>query len=75
MSTRRFHDDMADRPATSPRGQDPAQQRVAEGDGAPGGVPRQPRVTARSRSSRNGPMPRTLAQVMSEANDMVVRAI
>ncbi len=74
MSTRRFHDDMADRPATSPRGQDPAQQRVAEGDGAPGGVPRQPRVTARSRSSRNtAHMPRTLAQVMSEANDMVVR--
>ncbi len=65
---------MADRPATSPRGQDPAQQRVAEGDGAPGGVPRQPRVTARSRSSRNtAHMPRTLAQVMSEANDMVVR--
>lgn len=62
---------MADRPATSPRGQDPAQQRVAEGDGAPGGVPRQPRVTARSRNTAH--MPRTLAQVMSEANDMVVR--
>jgi len=65
---------MADRPGTSPRPQDPAQQRVAEGDGTPGGAPRQPRVTTRGRSSRNtAHMPRTLAQVMSEANDMVVR--
>ncbi len=39
-----------------------------------GGAPRQPRVTARGRSNRStAHMPRTLAQVMSEANDMVVR--
>ena len=74
MSTRRFHDDMVDRPATGPRGQEPAQPRVAEGDPSAGGAPRQPRVVPRGRSSRNtAHMPRTLAQVMSEANDMVVR--
>jgi replicative DNA helicase len=65
MSTRRFHDDMADTP--SPEPQD-GQMRPPEP------VTRPPRVADRGdRSSVSAHMPRTLAQVMSEANDMVVR--
>ncbi|NLE53053.1 MAG: AAA family ATPase [Chloroflexi bacterium] len=69
MSTRRFHDDMADRPSTPPASSglagDDAQERA--------------QADVRRRTPRGHPnrsmahMPRTLAQVMNEANDMVVR--
>jgi replicative DNA helicase len=72
MSTRRFHDDMADTPPfesyESSRSEKQAQQpaRVAQPQrGSPSGRD--------SRTSISAHMPRTLAQVMSEANDMVVR--
>ncbi len=74
MSTRRFHDDMADRPATGPRPAEPGVPRVSESEAGQIDAARQPRVTPRGRASRNtAHMPRTLAQVLSEANDMVVR--
>lgn len=69
MATRRFHDDMANTPAPEPR-QKPSDQSPP----APGSSDRPTSKSARSRSNRNtAHMPRTLAQVMSEANDMVVR--
>ena len=74
MSTRRFHDDMADRPAAGAQPPDSASPNYAGGSRPAGNnVPRQ-RAAPRGRSSRNtAHMPRTLAQVMGEANDMVVR--
>jgi len=72
MSTRRFHDDMADQPASDVRPQQSTPHEV-------GGTPPPPDTmrpgrAPRGRSNRNtAHMPRTLAQVMSEANDMVVR--
>lgn len=69
MSTRRFHDDMADRPST-PVSPDP---RVSDLAGEPSSGDAQRRVP-RGRPNRSmAHMPRTLAQVMNEANDMVVR--
>jgi replicative DNA helicase len=68
MSTRRFHDDMADQPAQSPgdRPDYPGEERPSAGA--------RPRVTPRGHDSRSAAhMPRTLSQVMNEANDMVVR--
>ena len=71
MSTRRFHDDMADNSAQMPSAPDSATEQGAGGDGTVAG---RPRVAPRGRSNRNtAHMPRTLAQVMNEANDMVVR--
>jgi replicative DNA helicase len=62
MSTRRFQDDMADSPSNSP---DPGAAK------SPKPAAQQPRGAA---SARNTPhMPRTLSQVMNEANDQVVR--
>ncbi|NDJ79328.1 MAG: AAA family ATPase [Chloroflexi bacterium] len=70
MSTRRFHDDMADNSAQSanmPPANYPGGERPADS--------RQRARSPRGSSSRNNAahMPRTLAQVMTEANDMVVR--
>jgi replicative DNA helicase len=71
MATRRFHDDMADKPASDPRPSESTPPPSA-GAGRPPSEPRQ--RTARRQSSRaTAHMPRTLAQVMNEANDMVVR--
>jgi replicative DNA helicase len=68
MATRRFHDDMADKPAT-PESPGPPSPNAAAGESEA-----KRRVAPRGRSNRNtAHMPRTLAQVMSEANDMVVR--
>jgi replicative DNA helicase len=68
MSTRRFHDDMADGPASDavPSSYSGAQQPPSDARQRP--IPQHPHS---SRSAAH--MPRTLAQVMSEANDMVVR--
>jgi replicative DNA helicase len=72
MSTRRFYDDMADRPATGPQTPQPAPPEPSATERPAGEAQR--RVVPRGRSSRNtAHMPRTLAQVMGEANDMVVR--
>jgi len=66
MSTRRFNDDMADEPSSpvpGSSGYEDERQDVR-------GVPRE-RSSSSNRSAAH--MPRTLAQVMNEANDMVVR--
>ncbi len=67
MSTRRFTDDMADTPPSMPQ----------DGQTQPPDKPvRSQRAAApdhSDRASMSAHMPRTLAQVMSEANDMVVR--
>src|SRR5689334_18722377 len=61
MSTRRFQDDMADSPSNTP---DPASAKTHR-------APQQPRGAT---STRNMPhMPRTLSQVLNDANDQVVR--
>jgi replicative DNA helicase len=71
MSTRRFHDDMADHPASASQSPNAAPPDYPAGE-PPYAEPR--RRAPRGRSSRNtAHMPRTLAQVMGEANDMVVR--
>lgn len=70
MSTRRFHDDMADGPASA-SSQSYAGQDAASGERNAAAARRTAAPRARSRSTAH--MPRTLAQVMSEANDMVVR--
>lgn len=68
MATRRFHDDMEDKAVS---GSQPPQNPPE--DQAPASAPRK-RTAPRSRNSRHtAHMPRTLAQVMGEANDMVVR--
>jgi replicative DNA helicase len=65
MSTRRFQDDMADSPPNPPN---QASARPARPTPAP------QQSGQRLSSSRNAPhMPRTLAQVMNDANDQVVR--
>lgn len=80
MSTRRFHDDMADNPLSGARSPDPTPRSFGAGaEETDGGRPQ--RVV--SRGGRSGGdssgnrsaahMPRTLSQVMNEANDMVVR--
>jgi replicative DNA helicase len=67
MSTRRFHDDMADTSPSEPQdGQMQPPERVDR-------LPRAPSPDRANRASVSAHMPRTLAQVMSEANDMVVR--
>lgn len=70
MSTRRFHDDMV--PSPPPRPVEPARQHTP---GSAQAVSSTGAERPRSRSGlRTAPhMPRTLAQVLSEANDMVVR--
>lgn len=73
MATRRFHDDLGDPP--------PSDEHPFETPPHPEAPPAPPPASerARPRGSNNrgnrhvGHMPRTLAQVMSEANDMVVR--
>jgi replicative DNA helicase len=71
MSTRRFHDDLPDEPPADPY-ESGQVEKVHQPDGD-----RQPRTAPSggrtSRTSMSAHMPRTLAQVMSEANDMVVR--
>lgn len=72
MATRRFHDDMADRPISEaqPSSQAAPHQQT---DGRQQASSQQ-QASSRSRGSRNtAHMPRTLSQVMNEANDMVVR--
>ncbi len=70
MATRRFHDDMADDPA--PQSQNPDASQDYDGRQRQYSEPR--RRQPRARSSRHAAhMPRTLSQVMGEANDMVVR--
>ncbi len=73
MSTRRFHDDMTDQTPAGSRASDQGSQPLSENP--PPAVPQRPRVAPRTRASRThtAHMPRTLAQVLSEANDMVVR--
>ena len=73
MSTRRFHDDMADQSAAGSRASDPASAPFS--DNPQPAAKQGPRVAPRTRVSRThtAHMPRTLAQVLSEANDMVVR--
>lgn len=78
MSTRRFHDDMADRPASNARGSDPASYDDGAGDAADSvrqqrAAPRGGRTGGSRAAGGQSHMPRTLAQVMNEANDMVVR--
>jgi replicative DNA helicase len=70
MATRRFHDDMANNPLPDPPPTDDgSSQRAVDDPGAS-----RKRVPPRGRSNRHSAhMPRTLAQVMGEANDMVVR--
>ncbi len=69
MSTRRFHDDMADRPSVPVSSGSSGNDGVA--DSAPADMARR---VPRGRPNRSiAHMPRTLAQVMNEANDMVVR--
>jgi replicative DNA helicase len=68
MSTRRFYDDMADKPVPGPSnysdGSEASQQQVAA----------RGRASSSTAANRNAAhMPRTLSQVMNEANDMVVR--
>jgi replicative DNA helicase len=72
MSTRRFHDDMADTPPFESYEPNPSERQARPPDRA---APRQRSSPAErdSRVSISAHMPRTLAQVMSEANDMVVR--
>src|SRR5262249_24561095 len=81
MSTRRFQDDMADSPseesspapAARPAPAAPRPAQPAPAQPSPGRPAAQPRPAGRS-SSRNTPhMPRTLSQVMNDANDQVVR--
>jgi replicative DNA helicase len=71
MSTRRFHDDMADKPASGSQPDDVAPQDYLS-DERQSADPRRraPRGRARPNAAH---MPRTLSQVMTEANDMVVR--
>ncbi|MBN1966031.1 MAG: hypothetical protein JW910_15385, partial [Anaerolineae bacterium] len=73
MSTRRFDDDMADAPANNPPiGAPPAVQPAPSPPAAqPGAAPRAPRGRAGQRNVAH--MPRTLAQVLNEANDQVMR--
>ena len=73
MATRRFHDDMADNPASAGEAAEDAQQSHPAMPQRPSEPPRQ-RAASRGKGSRHAAhMPRTLAQVMGEANDMVVR--
>jgi replicative DNA helicase len=72
MATRRFHDDMTDRPTPGPQTPGASQPDHERDD--PSIEEARQRVMPRGRSSRNmAHMPRTLSQVMNEANDMVVR--
>ena len=78
MSTRRFQDDMADSPSEEPTPPParpaPAQPRPAQqGQAASARSTAQPRQAARSSSRSTPHMPRTLSQVMNDANDQVVR--
>jgi replicative DNA helicase len=77
MATRRFDDDMADvpysQPNAAPEPNPPAQQSAAAPPQQPA-VPRQAPVRAPRGSSRNvAHMPRTLSQVLNDANEQVVR--
>jgi replicative DNA helicase len=73
MATRRFHDDMADNPASAGEAAEDAQQSHPAMPQRPSEPLRQ-RAASRGKGNRHAAhMPRTLAQVMGEANDMVVR--
>ncbi len=70
MVTRRFHDDMPDRPVTGARSLEVRDDSADAG----GTVAARSKPAQRGRDSRSyAHMPRTLSQVISEANDMVVR--
>jgi replicative DNA helicase len=72
MSTRRFHDDMASTPSAEPFETDHRDGQLHQPDR--GAAPPKAAPSDRgSRASISAHMPRTLSQVMSEANDMVVR--
>ena len=75
MATRRFDDDMADAPASHPAG--PPPQPVSEADIAsapPAATPTVPQPRTPRGNARNlAHMPRTLAQVLNDANEQVVR--
>src|SRR5215813_13760327 len=71
MATRRFQDDMADSPPNEPDSS-PAKPAAPTPPRPPQQTSQQPQV--RQAASRNTPhMPRTLSQVMNDANDQVVR--
>ncbi len=73
MATRRFDNDMADMPPPQPNDPDDAPEvhPSAPSQQAP---PARPPVSRPARSARNiAHMPRTLAQVLSDANEQVVR--
>lgn len=74
MATRRFHDDTGNTPVPSDPTERPRQQPSDQSESPPPSQGRTGRQSTRSRSNRHAAhMPRTLSQVMSEANDMVVR--
>lgn len=75
MATRRFHDDMADKPSAESAQPDPGVRPPTPPAAPPPPPERPPRAAPRGgRPQRQAAhMPRTLAQVMNEANDMVVR--
>ena len=75
MATRRFDDDMADAPASYPAGPPPepvTESEIAEAEPAAAPVTPQPR-TPRGNARNLAHMPRTLAQVLNDANEQVVR--
>jgi replicative DNA helicase len=73
MVTRRFQDDMADSPTPSPQASEPARPVRPPAAQAPA-QPGQGQQRRAASAARNAPhMPRTLAQVLNDANDHVVR--
>src|ERR1051326_7218656 len=68
MSTRRFQDDMADSPSNDPR---PEQARQGRAPRPAQQTQSEPQMKSAARSAPH--MPRTLSQVLNDANDQVVR--
>ncbi len=76
MSTRRFGDEASapEPPPTPPPQRPPARPMMPSAAAAQQSPPQAPTAPRTPRTPRNAPhMPRTLAQVMNEANDQVVR--
>lgn len=75
MATRRFDDDMANVPSPQPNDLEEPALDVRPAPAAPQqAAPTRPPVSRPARSARNiAHMPRTLAQVLSDANEQVVR--